>query len=77
MSLGQHRSADRCDRRAPPASVADTHVPQSVLDDAAALLDREELGKLVYAVIEINAWNRLAITVGAPEAGSYHVPESE
>ncbi len=54
--------------------VADTHVPQAVLDGAATVFEREELSKLVYAVIEINAWNRLAITVGAPEPGSYQVP---
>jgi alkylhydroperoxidase family enzyme len=34
----------------------------------------EELTRLVYAIIEINAWNRLAITVGAPEPGSYRLP---
>ncbi len=52
--------------------VADTHVPQRVLDDAAKQFSRDELSKLLYAVIEINAWNRLAITIGAPEPGSYH-----
>lgn len=51
--------------------VADTHVPQPVLDDAAKQFSRDELIKLVYAVIEINAWNRLAIATGAPEPGSY------
>jgi hypothetical protein len=34
----------------------------------------EELTRLVYAIIEINAWNRLAVTVGAPEPGSYNPP---
>lgn len=57
--------------------VADTHVPRSALDEAATQFDGDQLTKLVYAVIEINAWNRLAITVGAPEPGSYQVPESE
>lgn len=51
--------------------VADTHVPQTVLEDAAVQFSPEELSRLVFAVIEINAWNRLAITTGAPEAGSY------
>ena len=51
--------------------VAETHVPQAVLEDAAAQFSPEELSKLVYAIVEINAWNRLAITVGAPEPGSY------
>ena len=51
--------------------VADTHVPQAVLDGAATQFEPEELTRLVYAVIEINAWNRLAITLGSPEPGSY------
>lgn len=54
--------------------VAETHVPESVVADAAAVFAPDELTKLVYAIIEINAWNRLAITVGAPEPGSYHPP---
>lgn len=53
--------------------IADTHVPQAVLDVAAAEFTGEELTKLVYAIISINAWNRLAITTGAPEPGSYQV----
>ena len=51
--------------------VADSHIPQPVVDGAAAVFSPEELIRLVYAIIEINAWNRLAITVGAPEPGSY------
>ncbi|MGQ0431949.1 MAG: carboxymuconolactone decarboxylase family protein [Microthrixaceae bacterium] len=51
--------------------VAESHVPRTVLDQAAEQFSPEELSKLVYAVIEINAWNRLAITTGAPEPGSY------
>jgi AhpD family alkylhydroperoxidase len=51
--------------------VADTHVPDEVVEAAAEQLTPEELSRLVYAIIEINAWNRLAITVGAPEPGSY------
>jgi|SRR5271163_2453331 len=51
--------------------VADTHVPQSVVDEAASVFAPEELTKLLYLIIEINAWNRLSITVGAPQAGSY------
>jgi AhpD family alkylhydroperoxidase len=54
--------------------VADTHVPESVVSDAAQVFAPDELTKLVYAIIEINAWNRLAITVGAPEPGSYNPP---
>src|SRR5689334_6243269 len=51
--------------------VAETHVPQAVLDETAPVFTPEERTRLLYAIIEINAWNRLAITVGAPEAGTY------
>ncbi len=53
--------------------IADSHAPQAVIDGAAAAFSPDELTWLLYAVIEINAWNRLAITTGAPEAGSYTV----
>ena len=56
--------------------VAESHVPQAVLDDAASEFEPAELTRLVYAVIEINAWNRLAITVGSPEPGSYERDDS-
>jgi AhpD family alkylhydroperoxidase len=56
--------------------IANTHVPRVVLDEAAKHFTPEELSKLVFAVIEINAWNRLAITVGAPEPGTYRIAES-
>jgi AhpD family alkylhydroperoxidase len=52
--------------------VAETHVPQAAIDEAASMFSPEERTRLVYAIIEINAWNRLAITVGAPEPGSYN-----
>ena len=54
--------------------VADSHVPQDVLDEVAKQFKPEETTRLVYAVIEINAWNRLAIATGAPEPGSYERP---
>ena len=57
--------------------VADTGVPQTVLDAAATVFKPEELTKLVYAIIEINSWNRLVIAVGFPEAGSYRPTDSE
>ncbi len=56
--------------------VAETHVPRAVIDEAATHFSADELTKLVYAIIEINAWNRLAITVGAPEPGSYNPEDS-
>lgn len=54
--------------------VADGHVAQEVLDDAAGEFTPQELTRLVYAIVEINAWNRLAIATGSPEAGSYEPP---
>jgi len=55
--------------------VADGHVGQEVLDDAAGEFTPDELTRLLYAIAEINAWNRLAITMGVPVAGSYQPPE--
>jgi AhpD family alkylhydroperoxidase len=57
--------------------VSETHVPQAVVNEAAAVFSPEELTRLVYAIIEINAWNRLAITVGAPDPGTYRRPAED
>jgi AhpD family alkylhydroperoxidase len=43
--------------------VADGHVPRAVYDAAAAVFPEEELGALVWQIIAINSWNRLAITL--------------
>jgi AhpD family alkylhydroperoxidase len=43
--------------------VADTHVPDDVVEEAKECFDDEELMQLLFAIIEINSWNRLAITV--------------
>ncbi len=51
--------------------IADTHAPLDLVQQAATVFTPDELEKLVYAIIEINAWNRLAITTGAFEPGSY------
>jgi AhpD family alkylhydroperoxidase len=53
--------------------VASTHVPQADVDDAAEVFTPDELTHLLYAIIEINAWNRLAITTGI-EPGTYEPP---
>jgi AhpD family alkylhydroperoxidase len=39
--------------------------------EAAQHFDPQRLTRLLYAVIEINAWNRLAITTASPEPGTY------
>jgi alkylhydroperoxidase family enzyme len=51
--------------------IATTHVPEAVINEAAEVFTPKELTRLVYLIIEINAWNRLAITTGSPEPGSY------
>ena len=47
----------------------------SVIDEGATVFSPDELTRLVYLIIEINAWNRLAITLGTPEPG-YNPEES-
>ena len=44
---------------------------QSVTDKASSVFTAEELTRLLYLIIEIDARNRLAITTGSPEPGSY------
>jgi AhpD family alkylhydroperoxidase len=50
--------------------VADTHVPDDVFARVREQFDEPELVALTFAVISINAWNRLATAVRAP-AGTY------
>ena len=50
--------------------VADDHVPRDVWDEAAAHFEEEELAHLLWAIIAINAWNRLAIATRM-EPGMY------
>jgi AhpD family alkylhydroperoxidase len=50
--------------------VAQTHVPDEVVDEAKRHFSPEELARLVFAITVINGWNRLAIT-GRPEVGGY------
>lgn len=42
--------------------IAGTHVPRAVFDAARAQFEEKELAQLIWAVIVINAWNRLAVT---------------
>ncbi len=53
--------------------VAEGHVPDPVWAAAQAAFEPEELSQLVFAIIVINAWNRLTITA-RPEPGSYEPP---
>lgn len=56
--------------------ISESHPTPTEIDDAAVVFSPEELTKLVYAIIEINSWNRLVLTTGSPEPGSYRVGES-
>jgi AhpD family alkylhydroperoxidase len=51
--------------------IAQTEITESVIEDASSVFTPEELTRLLYLIIEINAWNRLAITTGSPKPGSY------
>ena len=50
--------------------IADHHVPEDVEAAALAAFDEPTYAALVFAIIAINAWNRLAIT-GHARAGQY------
>lgn len=50
--------------------LADGHVSDAVIDEAKAHFDELELTKLLYAVVLINAWNRLGVTAAKP-VGDY------
>jgi AhpD family alkylhydroperoxidase len=43
--------------------VSETHVPREVYDAAAAVFSEDELGVLLWAIIAINAWNRMCVTL--------------
>jgi AhpD family alkylhydroperoxidase len=55
--------------------LADAPIPHSVIEEASTVFSRQEMTALVFAIIEINAWNRLALATGTPEPGSYEVPD--
>ncbi len=51
--------------------IAQGELSSDIVGEASAVFAPEELTRLLYLIIEINAWNRLAITTGSPEPGSY------
>lgn len=53
--------------------IADHHV-DDVVEQASVHFAPDELTRLLFAIIVINSWNRLGITTGSPEPGSYEVP---
>ncbi len=46
-------------------------VPPDVWAEAERHFDPEELAGLIWSIVTINAWNRLAIPTGDPVPGSY------
>ena len=50
--------------------VSDTHVPDEVFEEVKQHFSEQEIVNLAWAVVAINAWNRLAITFRA-EPGHY------
>ena len=53
--------------------ISERHVPADVEAAARAQFDDESYAALLFAVVAINAWNRLAITTHAP-SGEYVSP---
>ena len=49
--------------------VADTHVPDDVVEEAQRHFDEAELTQLIFAITSINAWYRLAVTARMPVGG--------
>jgi AhpD family alkylhydroperoxidase len=50
--------------------VREGQVPRAVWDEAAEHFDEEELAQLLWAIVAINAWNRIAIATRM-EPGKY------
>ena len=55
--------------------ISTAHRSEDVIEAASSQFPPEQLSHLLYAIIEINSWNRLAITTGSPQPGSYVPPE--
>lgn len=55
--------------------VADGRVPDDVHEAARAELDEEELATLTFAIVAINAWNRLAIATRMQPSGALAAAE--
>ena len=51
--------------------IAQSGIVEEVIEEASSVVSPEGLTRILYLIIEINAWNRLAITTASPEPGSY------
>lgn len=56
--------------------VSDSHVPDAVYDEARGQFTEEELVQLTMAVIAINGWNRLAVSMRTVP-GTYQPPKRD
>ena len=56
--------------------IGDTHVPDDLYARVSALFDEDEMVALTFAVVVINAWNRLAISFRVPP-GSYQPAQKQ
>jgi AhpD family alkylhydroperoxidase len=56
--------------------VADTHVPDEAFEEVRKHFNEEEIVNLTWAVVTINAWNRLAITFRA-QPGNYKLQSAK
>jgi alkylhydroperoxidase family enzyme len=55
--------------------IVQTGITEDVIENASSVFSPEELTRLLYLIIEINAWNRLAVPTASPEPGSYTSPD--
>ena len=51
--------------------ISQTHAPDDVYEEVRAQFSEMETADLTLAIATINAWNRMSISMRAPEAGSY------
>jgi AhpD family alkylhydroperoxidase len=51
--------------------IAQAEIPHALIDEVSSVFTPDELTRLLYLIVEINAWNRLAITTGNPVPGTY------
>jgi AhpD family alkylhydroperoxidase len=56
--------------------IGDTHVPDELFARVSKLFDEEEMVALTFAVVVINAWNRLSISFRVPP-GSYQPAQKQ
>ena len=50
--------------------VRETHVPDDVWDEAAAVFEERQLAALLAAIVSSNAWNRVNVAIREP-SGTY------